>query len=120
MTSTQDFVRFLATLTPQQWGVITSAVLGAYYVFCSSMALILGIFGNRYPWAMRAATWFGDRGRRLQPAGNALGGALPGGQPPALALARSIAPRPSLIEMCPTCGAPAVLPHPTNFKETRQ
>jgi hypothetical protein len=120
MEDLKGFVLFLTTLTPGQWTALGSALLGFYYVFCSTMAFVLGILGNRYPWAMRAATWFGDRGRRMQPAGNALGGAMPGGVPPQLAMARSIAPRPSLVDICPVCGSPAVLPHPANSQETHQ
>ena len=120
MSDTKNFLVFLATLTPAQWAALGSALLGAYYVICSTLAFVLGVFGNRYPWAMRAATWFGDRGRRLQPAGNALGSALPGGVPPSLAMSKSIAPRPSLLEICPVCGNAAVLPHPTNSQETHQ
>ena len=121
MTNIKELIAFLWTITPAQWGAISAAVLGLWSVLCSTMAFLLGILGAKYPWAMRLATWFGDRGdRRARLAGNAAGAALPGGSPPALAMARSLVPRPSLIEMCPSCGSPAVLPHPANSQETHQ
>lgn len=115
MNDVKSLALFLATLTPAQWSAVGASIWGLWVAFCSAAAFLLGILGAKYPWAMRAATWFGDRGdRSARLAGNKAGASLPGGSPPALAMAKSLTPRPSLLEMCPTCGTPAILPKPEN------
>jgi hypothetical protein len=91
-------------------------VTGALGVLASFASFLLGVLGNRYPWALRAAMRMSDLGLRLHNVGNLLGSFLPGGQPPQLALMRSQAPRPSIVEMCPTCGAPCVAPAPVTLR----
>ena len=81
-------------------------IAGAIGTVASVLSFLLGMLGNYYPpalkWAMRAS----DIGLRLHGFGSWVASLLPGGQPPALAQAKSFRPRPSLTEMCPTCGAP--------------
>lgn len=94
----------------QSWATTAVQITGTLGVIASSLSFLLGVIGNKYPPALKWAMHMSDLGLRLHNLGNRLGSMLPGGMPPQLAVAKSIAPRPSMVEICAQCGQSVAAP----------
>jgi hypothetical protein len=93
------------------WIRFVAAVLAAVYPICTALSFLLGVLGNRWPKLLVWARYASDVGLRVHQVGNFVGSLLPGGQPPAVAAAKSLRPRAPMpsLEMCVTCGQPVLV-----------
>jgi hypothetical protein len=100
MQTILDLWGLLGTLTPAQWATLGALLVAFRTATASLLSFVLGILGAKYPWALKAAVYFSDRGQRLHPQGLAVGSALlPGADSPKAAMRSAFPPRPSLLDL---------------------